>query len=171
MRIRSRAAAILVLLSVSPAAADTGHVGLVGGVMTIDEGDQTELRPYLRTEVGFRLWGPLEIGGHLQIATLGLPAELASFGGGVFFQLRPDASLSGFVPHLEVAGSRITLPTSSGRVDGWEVRAGGGIGYEIGAGFVIEARLHHHWYLDLPAEGNVGVDAWTITGGLTYRLP
>lgn len=175
MRISSLALGLLVLLGassvVATAAADTGHVGLVGGVATIDEANQTQWRPYARAEAGIRLWGPFELGGHLQMTTLGLPAEMASFGGGVFLQLRPDVSFFGFVPHLEVAGSRVTLPTSSGRVDAWGLSAGGGIGYELGVGIVIEARLHHHWYFDLPADGDVGVDGWTVTGGLTYRLP
>lgn len=171
MRIRAALAFVLVLAAAAPAAADTGHVGLVGGALSIDESNQTQWRPYARTEVGLRLWGPFEFGGHLQVATLGFPAELASFGGGVFVQLRPDVSLFGFVPHAEVAGSRVTLPTSAGRFDAWELRVGGGIGYELGVGIVLEARLHHHWYFDLPEESDVSVDGWTITGGLTYRLP
>lgn len=172
MRIRAALTALVVLLAAAPAAADTGHVGLVGGTLTMDEANQTEWRPYIRTEVGIRLWGPFELGGHLQMATLGFPAELASFGGGVFLQLRPDVALFDFlVPHAEVAGSRVTLPTHGGRFDAWELSVGGGLGFEPGAGVVIEARLRHHWYFDLPAESDVAVDGWSITGGVTYRLP
>jgi len=171
MRISAALTATFLLLAAAPAAADTGHVGLVAGAMSIDEANQTEWRPYVRTEVGIRVWGPFEVGGHVQLGALGFPAELASFGGGIFVHLRPDVALFGFVPHIEVAGSRVTLPTSSGRVDSWELRAGAGLGYELGVGLVIEARLHHHWYFDLPEEGDVGVDGWTLTGGLTYRLP
>lgn len=172
MRIRAGLLSLLLLSIAAPAAADTGHVGLVGGALVLDEGNETQWRPYARTEVGFRLWGPFELGGHLQMATTGFPAEMASFGGGVFVQLRPDFAFFDFlVPHAEVAGSRVTLPTSGGRFDAWELRVGGGIGIEPGAGFVIEARLHHHWLFDLPAESGVAVDGWTVTGGVTYRLP
>ena len=171
MRISSAALSAVLLLLAAPAAADTGHVGMVGGAMSIDEGNTTQWRPYGRTEIGIRLWGPFELGGHLQIGTLGFPAELASYGGGVFLQLRPDVAFFGLVPHAEVGGTRVTLPTSSGRYDAWEVHAGGGLGYELGIGFVIEARVKHHWYFDLPAESQVGMDGWTLSGGLTYRLP
>ncbi|MBX3274004.1 MAG: hypothetical protein KF729_27310 [Sandaracinaceae bacterium] len=172
---RARFPALLLgalLLASAPAAADTGHVGLVGGALTLDEGNQTQWRPYARAELGLRLWGPFELGAHLQMATAGFPAELASFGGGVMVQLRPDVALFGFlVPHAEVAGSRVTLPTGSGRLDAWELRVGGGLGFEPGAGFVIEARLHHHWYFDLPASAELGAEGWTVSAGVTYRIP
>jgi len=162
---------LLVLLVAAPAAADTGHVGLVGGALSLDEGNQTEWRPYVRAEVGIRLFGPIELGAQVQMGTLGFPAEMASFGGGLFLQLRPDVALFGFVPHLEVGGGRVTLPTSAGRVDAWELHAGGGLGYELALGFVVEARLSHQWYLGLPEGANLGMDGWTVAGGLTYRIP
>ncbi|HJL15631.1 MAG TPA: hypothetical protein RMH99_08250 [Sandaracinaceae bacterium LLY-WYZ-13_1] len=165
------ALSVAVLAHAPDARADTGHVGLVGGAMTLEEDGRTEWRPHLRTEIGFRLWGPFELGGFVQLGTLGLPAEMPSFGGGVLVQLRPDRSFFGFVPHAEVSGSRATLPTSQGRVDAWGLSVGGGLGYELGAGVVIEARLHHQWYFDLPEDGRLGVDGWTVTGGVTYRLP
>lgn len=164
--------AVLALSAASSMArADTGHIGLVGGAASLDESNSTEWRPYLRTEVGFRLWGPFELGGYVQMTTLGFPAEMPSFGGGALFQLRPDTAFFGFVPHAEVAASRVTLPSEAGRVDAWSVSVGGGLGYELGLGIVLEGRLHHHWYFDLPADGTVGSEGWTITGGLTYRLP
>ncbi len=171
MRIYGTAVIALLLFAAAPASADTGHVGIIGGALSIDEGNQTQWRPYARTELGIRLWGPIELGAQLQVGTLGFPAELASFGGGVFLQLRPDVAFFGFVPHAEVGGSRLTLPTSGGRFDAWELHAGGGLGYEVGLGFVIEVRVNHHWYFDLPAESQVGMDGWTVSGGLTYRLP
>lgn len=166
-------ASVLALTSLAPATAlaDIGHVGLVGGVMTVEEANETQVRPRIRTEIAFRLWGPFELGGYVQVGALGLPAELASFGGGVLFQLRPDTNFFGFVPHAEVAGSRITLPASEGRVDTWAVSVGGGLGYEVGAGFVLEARVNHQWYFDQPDESAVGTDGWTFSGGFTYRLP
>jgi len=139
--------------------------------MSVDEANQTGWRPYVRTEVGLRLFGPLELGGQIQMSALDFPARMPSFGGGVFLELRPDVALFGFVPSLRVGGGRVTLPTEGGRVDAWELNAGGGLGYELGVGIILEARVAHHWYLDLPAEGNVGVDGWTIGAGITYRLP
>mgnify|MGYP001607954783 CR=1 FL=1 len=171
MRTSAATLAALILCCAAPASADTGHVGVLLGAMSVDQADQTEWRPHARVEVGIRIWGPFEVGGYAQMGTLGFPAEMPSFGGGMFLELRPDVALFGFVPHLEVAGSRVTLPTANARVDAWEVHVGGGIGYELGVGIVLEARVLHHWYLDLPADGNVGVDGWTITSGLTYRLP
>ena len=173
MRIRAALLGVALLLSAAPAAADTGHVGLFGGALSMEEGEDTTWRPYLDTEVGIRLWGPFEFGGHLQLTTVGFPADMASFGGGVFLHLRPDVPLFGFfVPHASVTGSRVTLPTSDqNRVDAWELRVGGGLAVELGAGVGIEARLHHHWYFDLPEDGPVGMDGWTVTGGVTYRLP
>ncbi len=170
---RHLASLLLVSALSSPAvaAADIGHVGLVAGAMTVEESNQTQVRPRIRTEVAFRLWGPFELGGYVQLAALDILAEQASFGGGVLLQLRPDINFLGFVPHAEVAGSRITLPTSAGRVDTWALSVGGGLGYEVGAGFVLEARVHHQWYFDLPDDGAVGVDGWTFSGGFAYRLP
>lgn len=166
-------AAALAVAALAPevAHADLGHVALTGGVMTIEESNQTEVRPRVRTELAFRLWGPFELGGYLQVGALALPAEMASFGGGVFLQVRPDTDFFGFVPHLEVAGSRVTLPVTGDRVDSWAVSAGAGLGYEVGAGFILEARIHHQWYFDLPENGVVGVDGWTFSGGFAYRLP
>ena len=89
----------------------------------------------------------------------------------MFLQLRPDTNFLGFVPHLEVAGSRVTLPTSGGRYDSWSVSAGGGLGYEVAAGFIHEARVHHQWYFDVPSNAEIGVDGWTVSGGFAYRLP
>ena len=171
MGIRITSFAALLLLSTSPALADTGHVGLSAGALSLEEGNRTEWRPYARTELGIRVWGPIEIGAQLQVAATGFPAELASFGGGFFLELRPEENLFGFVPHAEIGGSRVTLPTSSGRYDAWELRVGGGLGYEVGSGFVLEARLQHRWYFDLPEDSGVGVDSWTVSFGLTYRLP
>lgn len=161
----------LATLIPTTAFADLGHIGLTAGAMTIEESNQTEVRPRVRTELAFRLWGPFELGGYMQVAALGLDAEMASFGGGVFLQVRPDIDFWGFVPHLEVAGSRVTLPISGDRVDSWSLSAGAGLGYEVGAGFILEARVHHQWYFDLPAEGPVGVDGWTFSAGFAYRLP
>ncbi|MEQ9075727.1 MAG: hypothetical protein RLP09_17865 [Sandaracinaceae bacterium] len=167
---------LLVIAAPASTRADTGHVGMLGGVAVVDESGETQWRPHARTEIGFRLWGPFELGGFLQLTTLGFPMEMASFGGGLFVQLRPDTALFGFVPYLEGSGSRVTLPVADGRVDAWGVSAGGGLGYEVGAGVVIEARVLHHWYFDLPGNGpsgtgEVGVDGWSLTAGVTYRMP
>jgi hypothetical protein len=168
------AALALTLVAAAPlstAHADFGHIGLVGGATSLDESGSTEWRPQLRAEAGIRIWGPFELGGYAQLTTLGFPAEMPSFGGGAFVQLRPDVSFFGFVPHAEVSGSRVTLPSANGRIDAWGLSVGGGFGYELGAGVVIEGRLHHNWYFDIPQESGAASEGWTITGGITYRIP
>ena len=172
--VTSFAALLLVgaaLLSTERARADTGHVGLKGGAMSVAGANRTGWHPYARTELGVRLIGPLELGGYVQMGTLGLPATMPSFGGGPFLQLRPQRSLFGLVPHAEVAGSRVALPTAGGRVRAWGVSVGGGLGYEVGGGVALEGRLRHQWYFGLPKGGSVRRDGWTVTAGVTYRLP
>ncbi|MGE0789834.1 MAG: hypothetical protein AB7S26_29445 [Sandaracinaceae bacterium] len=176
MRSRSVLVALAFVAALSPSMAlaeggDLGHVGLTAGALTLDRQGQTDILPQARTEVAFRLWGPFELGGYLQVSALGFPAEMASFGGAVFFQLRPDTNFFGFVPHAEIAGLRVTLPTSSERYDAWGLSVGGGLGYEVGAGFVLELRVHHQWYFDLPEASGIGTDGWTFSGGFAYRLP
>lgn len=152
--------------------ADVGHVALSGGATSLNEQGGTRWRPKLRTEIAFRLGGPFELGAFLQTTTQGFPIDRPAFGGGPLIQLRPEAPLAGFfVPHLELAGSRLTIPTADRSLDAWGLSVGGGIGFEMGAGVGLEARVRHHWYLGLPAAANVGDSAWTATLGITFRLP
>lgn len=172
-RFLTLAFASVLLIAAHPdvARADTGHVALVGGVLTMEEGDTTAFRPLLRTEIAFRVWGPFEVGGFVQMQTLDLPLEMPSFAGGPLLSLRPDVSFFGFVPSAEIAGLRATLPTRQGRIDAWGVSVGAGVAYEFEAGVGIEARVHHQWYFDMPEDSGVGTDGWTGTLGVTYRLP
>jgi hypothetical protein len=172
----SRALSALIFSAICAVAmnarADVGHVGLTLGAAAVEEANTYEWRPVVRTEVGFRVWGPFEVGGHLQMLTLGFPVETPSFGGGLFVQLRPEVPFYGIVPHVEIAGGRTTLSTAiADRVDAWSLSVGGGVGYEFFSELSIEARVHHHWYFDLPPDSGVGVDGWTVSAGIAYGLP
>ncbi|MFK7989137.1 MAG: hypothetical protein AB8I08_24170 [Sandaracinaceae bacterium] len=153
------------------AQADTGHVAVVGGAISVEEQGQTEWRPHLRTELAFRVIGPLELGGFAQMQVLELPAVMPAFGGGLMAGLRPEEGFFGFVPSAQVEVSRVTLPTAQGRVDAWGIGVGAALAYELEFGLGFEIRGAHNWYFDLPEAGEVGMDGWTINAGVTYRLP
>lgn len=155
----------------SAARADTGHVALLGGALTTDAPSGPQWMPHARTELAFRLWGPFELGGYLEAQALDLAMQQPSFGGGLLVALRPDMSFFGFVPSAEVAGSRITLPSDQGRAEGWGVSVGAGVGYELAMGLGFEVRLRHQWNLELPTESGIGESSWSVTAGVTYRLP
>jgi hypothetical protein len=173
MATRSLIAALALVLCVgsSRAQADAGHVSLSAGTATLDRSDGTAWLPHLYTAVGFRLAGPLELGGHLSATAIAFPAEMLSFGGGLFVQLRPEEPFYGLVPFVKISGSRVTLPTEVDRYDAWGLSAGAGLGYELGANVVIQAEVHHHFYLDLPAQSGVRVDGWVFDLGVAFRMP
>jgi hypothetical protein len=151
--------------------ADTGYLTAQAGAMGLTQGEGMTFSPYARADVGLRLWGPFTLGGFFQASSADLMERDAGLGGGLVFAIRPDVSLLGFVPHAEVSGARLQLPGASRNLDAWALNVAGSLGYEIGAGLSIEARVQHSWYFDLPQESGVGQTGWTFGGGLSYRIP
>ncbi|WP_157069030.1 hypothetical protein [Sandaracinus amylolyticus] len=152
---------------------ESGHVSVSGGALAGDDAGSLAFRPLVRAEVAFNVAGPLAAGGFLQVAFAdGGMSDAPAFGGGVLLTLRPDLPELGFVPHLEITGSRLQLPSrGDGLVDAWSAGIGGGIGVTIVTGVAVEARVHHGWYFGLPATSSLSESAWTFGGALTVDLP
>ena len=153
---------------------EAGHVSVSGGALAGDDGGSLAFLPVVRAELAFNVVGPLAAGGFLQVAfaTEEGASETATFGGGVLLTLRPDLPQLGFVPHIEITGARLQLPTRSeiGIVDAWSAGIGAGIGASLGAGVSIEARVHHGWYFGMPSGSGLSESAWTLGGALTVDL-
>lgn len=153
---------------------ESGHVSFSGGALAGDDAGSLAFRPLVRAEIAFNVAGPLAAGGFLQVAfaTDGAATDAPAFGGGVLLTLRPDVPQLGFVPHLELTGSRLQLPSRlEGIVDAWSAGIGGGVGVTITTGIAIEARVHHGWYFGLPAASALAESAWTFGTALTVDLP
>ncbi|MDQ3031156.1 MAG: hypothetical protein M3Y87_01970 [Myxococcota bacterium] len=154
---------------------EAGHVSFSGGALAGDDGGSLAFRPVVRAALAFNVAGPLAAGGFLQVAfaTEAGASETAAFGGGVLLTLRPDVPELGFVPHIEITGARLQLPTRGERgiVDAWSAGIGGGVGVAIITGISIEARVHHGWYFGMPTESGLAESAWTFGGALTVDLP
>lgn len=152
---------------------ESGHVSVSGGALAGDDAGSLAFRPLVRAEVAFNVAGPLAAGGFLQVAFAdGGPSDAPAFGGGVLLTLRPDLPQLGFVPHLEITGSRLQLPSrADGLVDAWSAGIGGGVGVALTQGIALEARVHHGWYFGLPAASTLSESAWTFGGALTVDLP
>lgn len=151
------------------ASANTGSVGFHVGALSIDQGGDTGYHPHARAEIAFSLIGPLELGGYLQLGANSFPADGSAFGGGATVLIRPSLPL-GLRPVAFASAGRTAIPADM-RVSAWDITVGGGLGVDLGSGFILEGRVAHHWYLNIPSGSNVGDNSWAFTAGLTYELP
>lgn len=151
---------------------EAGHVSVSGGALAGDDAGSLAFRPLVRAEIAFNVVGPLAAGGFVQVAFAdGGPSDAPAFGGGVLLTLRPDLPQLGFVPHLEITGARVQMPSREvGLVDAWSAGIGGGLGVSIVTGISVEARVHHAWLFGMPALGSLSESAWTFGGALTVDL-
>jgi hypothetical protein len=152
---------------------EAGHVSVSGGALAGDDAGSLAFRPLVRAEIAFNVAGPLAAGGFVQVAFAdGGPSDAPAFGGGVLLTLRPDLPQLGFVPHIEITGARLQLPSRAegGIVDAWSAGLGAGVGLSIVTGISIEARVHHGWYFGLPATSALSESAWTFGGAMTVDL-
>lgn len=151
---------------------EAGHVSFTGGALLGDDGGSLAVSPLVRAELAFNLAGPFAMGGFLQAAFSDQGSLTPAFGGGVLFTLRPDLPALGFVPHIEITGARLQLPTraETGLVDAWSAGIGAGAGFRLSEEVSLECRVHHGWYFGMPASHTLAESAWTFGGALNVDL-
>lgn len=151
---------------------EAGHFSVSGGALAGDDSGSLAFRPLVRAEIAFNVLGPLAAGGFLQVAFADGGPEAPAFGGGVLLTLRPDLPELGFVPHIEITGARLQLPSraDAGIVDAWSAGIGAGVGLTIVTGVSVEARVHHGWYFGMPSTSALSESAWTFGGAMTVDL-
>lgn len=162
---------LLLLSPASRAEADTGTFSITGGAMALERRGGPDWHPAARTDLSFRLAGPLQFGAYLEASAAEPVFDGPAFGGGVLVTLRPRLPVLGLVPSVEVSGGRMQLPGDQReRIRAWTANVGVGLGFEIANGFMLEGRARHSWLFDVEASG-FGERAWTVTGGVAVAIP
>jgi hypothetical protein len=151
---------------------EAGHVSFTGGALVGDDSGSLAVSPLVRAEVAFNLIGPFAAGGFLQAAFRDQGDIAPAFGGGVLLTLRPDVPALGFVPHIEITGARLQLPTraEAGIIDAWSAGIGAGAGFHLAEGVSLECRVHHGWYFGMPMAHTLAESAWTFGAALNVDL-
>jgi hypothetical protein len=170
------AAIVALLACAAPVRADdgeNGHFTVEVGTLIAEEAGALTPRALLRSEIAFRLIGPFAAGGFLQATIPDDPmASPPGFGGGLILALRPELPELGFVPHLEVTGARLQLPSRGQTlVDAWSIGIGAGVGAAITTSIALEARVHHQWWLGMSPSSELADHAWSAALAVTVDLP